>query len=258
MRMNLKEEKHKPEALLQRPGLSVEELSEVDNLMGLTALWNRYEDGTLKEHLFDFFVTDEMKTRAGGEENVELTVTIEREEYEKAYSELVQEADDNERGIPERGVRRHSDSVLSVPPRTDEKLLITLAQVKHQVVSLEERMDVLDPQMVALENGDSGRPQVRNRRLSDSFLLLKPSQDEVSLRKLTQLENKIKLLEERVEILEIRRPIDLSSEGLDQNASYEWLGKTKMYVDNLPFETQSLITEITDSGLEMELNIYLR
>ena len=66
---------------------------QVDNLMGLTALWNRYEDGTLKERLFDFFVTDEMKTRAGGEENVELTVTIEREEYEKAYFELVQEAD---------------------------------------------------------------------------------------------------------------------------------------------------------------------
>ena len=66
---------------------------QVDNLMGLTALWNMYEDGTLKERLFDFFVTDEMKTRAGGEENVELTVTIEKEEYEKAYFELVQEAD---------------------------------------------------------------------------------------------------------------------------------------------------------------------
>ena len=60
--------------------------------MGLTALWNMYEDGTLRERLFDLFVTDEMKTRAGGEENVELTVTIEKEEYEKAYFELVQEA----------------------------------------------------------------------------------------------------------------------------------------------------------------------
>ena len=66
---------------------------QVDNLMGLTALWNMYEDGTLRERLFNFFVTDEMKTRAGGEENVELTVTIEKEEYEKAYFELVQEAD---------------------------------------------------------------------------------------------------------------------------------------------------------------------
>ena len=66
---------------------------QADNLMGLTALWNMYEDGTLKKRLFNFFVTDEMKTRAGGEENVELTVTIEKEEYEKAYFELVQEAD---------------------------------------------------------------------------------------------------------------------------------------------------------------------
>ena len=65
---------------------------QVDNLMGLTALWNMYEDGTLRERLFNFFVTDEMKTRAGGEENVELTVTIEKEEYEKAYFELAQEA----------------------------------------------------------------------------------------------------------------------------------------------------------------------
>ena len=66
---------------------------QVDNLTGLTALWNMYEDGTLRERLFNFFVTDEMKTRAGGEENVELTVTIEKEEYEKVYFELVQEAD---------------------------------------------------------------------------------------------------------------------------------------------------------------------
>ena len=65
---------------------------QVDNLMGLTTLWNMYEDGTLRERLFDFFVTDEMKTRAGGEENVELTVTIKIEEYKKAYFELVQEA----------------------------------------------------------------------------------------------------------------------------------------------------------------------
>ena len=66
---------------------------QVDNLMGLTALWNMYKDGTLRERLFNFFVTDEMKTRAGGEENVELTVTIEKEEYEKVYFELLQEAD---------------------------------------------------------------------------------------------------------------------------------------------------------------------
>ena len=46
-----------------------------------------------QETFIQFFVTDEMKTRAGGEENVELTVTIGKEEYEKAYFELLQEAD---------------------------------------------------------------------------------------------------------------------------------------------------------------------
>ena len=66
---------------------------QADNLMGLTDLWNMYEDGTLKKRLFDFFVTDEMRTLAGGEENMELTVTIGKAEYEKVYYELVQEAD---------------------------------------------------------------------------------------------------------------------------------------------------------------------
>ena len=66
---------------------------QADNLMGLTTLWNMYEDGTLKKRLFDFFVTDEMRTLAGGEENVELTVTIGKKEYEKVYFELLQEAD---------------------------------------------------------------------------------------------------------------------------------------------------------------------
>ena len=66
---------------------------QADNRMGLTDLWNLYEDGTLKKRLFDFFVTDEMRTLAGGEENVELTVTIGKAEYEKVYYELVQEAD---------------------------------------------------------------------------------------------------------------------------------------------------------------------
>ena len=54
-----------------------------------------YQDGTLKARLFDFLVTEEMKTRAGGEEEVELTVTIEEGEYEKACTELIDEAKGN-------------------------------------------------------------------------------------------------------------------------------------------------------------------
>ena len=68
---------------------------QADNLKGLATLWNMYQDGTLKARLFHFFVTDEMKTRAGGDENVELSVTIEEDEYQKACIELTDEVEGN-------------------------------------------------------------------------------------------------------------------------------------------------------------------
>lgn len=64
---------------------------QADNLTGLTTLWNMYQDGTLKARLRDFFVTDEMEKRAGGRENVEVSVSIEEEEYEKACTEFINE-----------------------------------------------------------------------------------------------------------------------------------------------------------------------
>ena len=54
-----------------------------------------YQYGTLKARLFHFLVTEEMKIRAGGEEEVELTVTIEEGEYRKACIELIDEAKGN-------------------------------------------------------------------------------------------------------------------------------------------------------------------
>ena len=60
-----------------------------DSLTGLTTLWKMYQDGTLKARLRTFFVTDEMEKRAGGGENVEVTVTIEEEEYERACTEFI-------------------------------------------------------------------------------------------------------------------------------------------------------------------------
>ena len=66
---------------------------QADNLTGLTTLWNLYQDGTLKARLHNFFVTDEMEKRAGGGEYVEVTVTIEEEEYEKACIEFINEAE---------------------------------------------------------------------------------------------------------------------------------------------------------------------
>ena len=68
---------------------------QANNLTGLTSLWNMYQDGTLKARLRDFFVTDEMVKRAGGGENVEVTVNIEEEEYEKACIEFINEAEGN-------------------------------------------------------------------------------------------------------------------------------------------------------------------
>ncbi|PFX13327.1 putative ankyrin repeat protein [Stylophora pistillata] len=104
----------------------------------------------------------------------------------------------------------------------------------------------------------------RSQTLTRSALLVKPHQDEVSPMKLTRLESKIKLLEESVEILERRRPIDDIAEGLAQNVVYEWpriesvsLGQlkrsfTQANLESLQFETQSLMTETSDSGMGTE------
>ena len=57
------------------------------NRTALDTLWSMYQDGTLKERLQTFFVTDEIREIAGGED-VEVIVTIEEKEYEKACTEL--------------------------------------------------------------------------------------------------------------------------------------------------------------------------
>ncbi len=62
-----------------------------ETVSALTTLWSLYQDGTLETRLYNFFVTDEVRERAGGQE-VEVTVTIEEQEYEKACCELISEA----------------------------------------------------------------------------------------------------------------------------------------------------------------------
>ena len=62
---------------------------QASSLKGLNSLWNMYQDGTLKARLHDFLVTEKVKLLAEAEENVELTVTIEEEEYRRACSDLV-------------------------------------------------------------------------------------------------------------------------------------------------------------------------
>ena len=67
---------------------------QAESLSALTTLWNLYKDGTLERRLYNLFVTDEVKERAGGE-TVEVNVTIEEEEYNKACRELINEAQGN-------------------------------------------------------------------------------------------------------------------------------------------------------------------
>ena len=67
---------------------------QAETLSALTTLWNLYQDGTLERRLYNFFVTDEIKECAGGE-TVEVNVSIEEEEYDKACRELINEARGN-------------------------------------------------------------------------------------------------------------------------------------------------------------------
>ena len=61
---------------------------QAESLSALTNLWRLHQDGTLQKRLYDFFVTDEMRKLAEGED-VEVNVTIEGEEYQKACLELM-------------------------------------------------------------------------------------------------------------------------------------------------------------------------
>ena len=64
---------------------------QAENLSALNTLWSLYQDGTLKSRLQTFFATDELRELAGGEQ-VEVIVTIEEQEYEKACLQLTRKA----------------------------------------------------------------------------------------------------------------------------------------------------------------------
>ena len=81
--------------LLQITEGSVNLKVQAENRLALDNLWHMYKNGVLKTRLEKLFVTAEMRQRAGGEE-VEVIVTIDQQEYEKARDELTTEA----RGSP--------------------------------------------------------------------------------------------------------------------------------------------------------------
>ena len=62
---------------------------QAESLSALKLLWNLYQDGTLQKNLHDFFVTDELRELADGED-MEVNVTIDEGEYQKACIELIQ------------------------------------------------------------------------------------------------------------------------------------------------------------------------
>ena len=62
---------------------------QAESLSALTNLWKLYQDGTLQKRLQDIFVTDKMRKLADGKD-VEVNVTIDEEEYQKACIELIQ------------------------------------------------------------------------------------------------------------------------------------------------------------------------
>ena len=62
---------------------------QAESLSALKTLWKLYQDGTLQKRLYDFFVTDELIELADGED-MEVNVTIDEDEYQKACIELIQ------------------------------------------------------------------------------------------------------------------------------------------------------------------------
>ena len=83
---------------------------QAETLSALTTLWNLYQDGTLERRLYNFFVTDEVKERAG-EEAVEVNVSIEEEEYHKACRELINEARGNSISLASHSI---SQNILNI------------------------------------------------------------------------------------------------------------------------------------------------
>ena len=62
---------------------------QAENVSALDTLWSLYRDGRLKESLQALLVTDKMRAELAGGEHVEVTVTIEQQEYQKAWEELL-------------------------------------------------------------------------------------------------------------------------------------------------------------------------
>ena len=72
-------------------GVTLLQISEgsvqAEDLTALDHLWRLYKNGNLKKRLQALFVSDETRDLSGGEQ-LEVVLTIDEEEYEKARNEL--------------------------------------------------------------------------------------------------------------------------------------------------------------------------
>lgn len=62
---------------------------QAENISALDTLWSLYREGTLKESLQGILVTDKMRAELAGGGHLEVIVTIEEQEYEKARTDRV-------------------------------------------------------------------------------------------------------------------------------------------------------------------------
>ena len=65
---------------------------QAEDISALDTLWSSYTDGTLRKSLQALFITDEMRELSDGEQ-LEVSVTIDQNEYDKARKELINEAE---------------------------------------------------------------------------------------------------------------------------------------------------------------------
>ena len=68
---------------------------QAENISALDSLWSLYTDGKLRKSLQVLLVTDKMREELVRGEHVNVIVTIEEQEYEKARKELLTEAEGN-------------------------------------------------------------------------------------------------------------------------------------------------------------------
>ncbi|KAL9959128.1 hypothetical protein ACROYT_G036216 [Oculina patagonica] len=227
---------------------------QAETALALKELWDIYKSGTLQNRLQEFLVTEDIKELASGE-NVEVSVYIDEQEYKEAYLDLMllqnRVSDIKEEERLEGRRRRNSDSFLCFKPNEDD---VTLMRLKHaenklnldsqRLQALEEENKKLKAEIAQAKNAlrrlgwheeESAqgtekleRPGTSRRRHSDSDLYCKASDEETRESK----------GDPEISVGDEARYVDPEKYAFVQS-----------YLQNIRYETQSMTTETSDSGL---------